>query len=209
MENFVINLGRQLGSGGREIGKALASHYGIAFYDKELINLAAEESGLDVRFFKQNDERNKRSLMGGIFGMRFPFTLDGNLGHGTPLDGDHLFKVQSDAIRKAAGRGSGLFVGRCADYVLRDHPRAVSIFISAHKADRLQRIARQYGITDLQQAENLMLKADRKRSEYYNFYSLKVWGAAASYDLCINSSVLGVERTVQYLCSFIDQRFGF
>ncbi|MGI6219916.1 MAG: AAA family ATPase [Bacteroidaceae bacterium] len=208
MENFVINLGRELGSGGREIGRALATHYGIAFYDKELITLAAEESGLDVRFFKQNDERNKRRIMGGIFGMRFPFTVDGNVGHGTPLDGDQLFKVQSDVIRKAAEKGSGLFVGRCADYVLRDHPRAVSIFISAHKEDRLRRISALYGV-DLRKAENLMEKADRKRSEYYNFYSLKTWGAAASYDLCINSSVLGVEETVKFLCSFIDRRFGF
>lgn len=209
MENFVINLGRQLGSGGRKIGQALATHYGIPFYDKQLITLAAEESGLDVRFFKQNDERNKRSIMGGIFGMRFPFTVDGNLGHGTPLDGDRLFKVQSDVIRKAAEQGSGLFVGRCADYVLRDHPRAVSIFISANKDDRLRRICKLYDTDDLHKAESIMEKADRKRSEYYNFYSLKTWGAAASYDLCINSSVLGLEETVDFLCTFIDRRFGF
>lgn len=206
MNPFIINLGRQLGSGGREIGKALATHYQIAFYDKELIRLASEESGVNAEFFEKSDERTRRNICGGIFGMRFPFTGDGNVGQHSYLDSDSLFKIQSDVIRHLAAEGSGIFVGRCADYILRDHPRTLSIFISATEEDRLQRISRQYNLNE-QKAKSLMEEADRKRADYYNFYSLKKWGHASSYDLCINSSVLGMEQTIEYLCSFIDRRF--
>ena len=129
-EHYVINLGRQLGSGGKEIGEKLAQEFGIAFYDKELIKLASEESGLCKEFFEKADEKASQSIIGGLFGTRFPFISDGAIPYGSCLSNDALFKIQSDVIRELAEKQSCLFVGRCADYILRDHPRCVNIFVS-------------------------------------------------------------------------------
>ena len=121
MDNkFIVNIGRQLGSGGREIGEKLAARLGIDFYDKELINLASEESGLCREFFEKADEKASQGIIGGLFGMRFPFISDGAMPAANCLSNDALFKVQSDVIRKLASEKSCLFVGRCADYILRD-----------------------------------------------------------------------------------------
>ena len=141
-EHYVINLGRQLGSGGKEIGEKLAKTFGIAFYDKELIKLASDESGLCKEFFEKADERASQSIIGGLFGTRFPFISDGAIPYGSCLSNDSLFKIQSDVIRELAERQSCLFVGRCADYILRDHPRCVNIFVSASKEARIERLMR-------------------------------------------------------------------
>ena len=122
-EHYVINLGRQLGSGGKEIGEKLAKALNIAFYDKELIQLASDESGLCKEFFEKADERTQRTMLGGLFSGRFPFISEGTIPYGSFLNNDSLFKIQSDVIRQLAENQSCLFVGRCADYILRDHPR--------------------------------------------------------------------------------------
>ena len=206
MENkFVVNVGRQLGSGGREVGEKLASRLGIDFYDKELINLASEESGLCREFFEKADERASQGIVGGLFGMRFPFVGDGSIPSMNCLSNDALFKVQSDVIRRLAEEKSCLFVGRCADYILRDHPRCVNIFISSTREDRVRRLCSLHSISESAALE-MMNKADKKRSEYYNYYSYKTWGAAASYHLCIDSSVLGVDGTVDYVEEFIRKK---
>ena len=206
MENkFVVNVGRQLGSGGREVGEKLASRLGIDFYDKELINLASEESGLCREFFEKADERASQGIVGGLFGMRFPFVGDGSIPSMNCLSNDALFKVQSDVIRRLAEEKSCLFVGRCADYILRDHPRCVNIFISSTREDRVRRLCNLHSISESAALE-MMNKADKKRSEYYNYYSYKTWGAAASYHLCIDSSVLGVDGTVDYVEEFIRKK---
>ena len=145
-ENYVINLGRQLGSGGKEIGEKLAKEFGIAFYDKELIKLASDESGLCKEFFEKADERASQSIIGGLFGTRFPFISDGAIPYGSCLSNDSLFKIQSDVIRELAERQSCLFVGRCADYILRDHPRCVNVFVSASKEARIERLMRIHNI---------------------------------------------------------------
>ena len=138
MDNkFVVNIGRQLGSGGREIGEKLAVRLGIDFYDKELINLASEESGLCREFFEKADEKASQGIIGGLFGMRFPFISDGAMPATNCLSNDALFKVQSDVIRKLASEKSCLFVGRCADYILRDNPRCVYVFISSSSGVRM------------------------------------------------------------------------
>lgn len=201
-EKFVINIGRQLGSGGKEIGEKLAARLGISFYDKELIKLASEESGLCKEFFEKADEKASQGIIGGLFGMRFPFISDGAIPYGTCLSNDALFKIQSDVIRHLADRKSCLFVGRCADYILREHPRSVNIFISASVPSRIERLCRLHGMTT-EQAEELIEKADHKRSSYYNYYSYKTWGAAATYHLCIDSSVLGIDGTVRFLQEFV------
>lgn len=204
-EKYVVNIGRQLGSGGREIGEKLASQLGISFYDKELISLASEESGLCKDFFEKADEKASQGIIGGLFGMRFPFISDGAIPYGTCLSNDSLFQIQSDVIRELAQQKSCLFVGRCADYILRDHPRCVNIFISASPEERVQRICNQYEVTP-EKAEEMLLKADKRRSSYYNYYSFKTWGAAATYHLCIDSSVLGIADTTEFIRTFIVRK---
>lgn len=206
-DHYVINLGRQLGSGGKEIGEKLAQALNIAFFDKELIKLASDESGLCKEFFERADERAQQTMLGGLFGGRFPFITDSTLPYGSYLNNDSLFKIQSDVIRSLAESQSCLFVGRCADYILRDHPRQVNIFISASKEARIERLMRLNNITE-EQAEELMEKADKKRAAYYNYYSYKTWGAASTYHLCVDSSVMGIDRTVEYLLQFIKHKLG-
>lgn len=205
--NYVINIGRQLGSGGKEIGEKLAARLGIDFYDKELINLASEESGLCREFFERADEKASKGIIGGLFGMRFPFISEGAIPSNNCLSNDALFKVQSDVIRRLAAEKSCVFVGRCADYILREHPRCVNVFISASKEARMARICQLYRV-DEEKAEEMMEKADKRRSEYYNYYSYKTWGAAATYHLCMDSSVLGVDETVRFIEEFVVKKLG-
>ena len=204
-KKYVVNIGRQLGSGGKEIGEKLAARLGISFYDKELITLASEESGLCREFFEKADERASQSIIGGLFGMRFPFISDGAIPTNNCLSNDALFKVQSDVIRGLAAEKSCLFVGRCADYILRKHPRCINVFISASPEARIARLSELYGVGE-EEAENMMNKADKKRSEYYNYYSFKTWGAAATYHLCIDSSILGIEKTIDFIEEFVRLR---
>jgi shikimate kinase len=206
-EHYVINLGRQLGSGGKEIGEKLAKALNIAFFDKELIQLASDESGLCKEFFEKADERTQKTLLGGLFGGRFPFISDGTLPYGSFLNNDSLFKIQSDVIRELAENQSCLFVGRCANYILRDHPRHINIFISASKEARIERLMHLNGITQ-EQAEDMMEKSDKKRAAYYNYYSYDTWGAAATYHLCIDSSVMGIDKTVEYILQFVKHKLN-
>ena len=202
-DKFVINVGRQLGSGGRQIGEKLASQFGIAFYDKELINLASKHSGLGKEFFENADEKKSHSLIGGLLGLRT--SISNEVYVNNYLSNETFFKIQSDIIRELAAEKSCVFVGRCADYILRDHPRSINIFITADAEDRVKRVALDKKIT-LEKAHEVIEKTDKKRSEYYNYFSNKVWGAADSYHLCINSSVLGIDGTVTFIRRFIEQK---
>lgn len=205
VEKFYINIGRQIGSGGLEIGKKLAALLNISFYDNELIQIAARESGLGKEFFEQADEKDSHSIFGGMFGMRT--SLMDQIYTGCFLSNENLFQIQSDVIRKLAKENSCLFVGRCADYVLKEYPRCLNVFISANKDDRVKRISR---IQHLQEdkAINFVEKMDKKRAGYYNYFSNKTWGAADSYHLCINSSVLGIDDTVAFIRKFAEKNFG-
>ena len=204
-EKFVLNIGRQLGSGGREIGEKLAAQFGIAFYDKELIQLASQESGLGKEFFEDVDEKKSHSFFGGLLGLRT--NISNEVYVNNYLSNETFFKIQSDVIRKLAAEKSCLFVGRCADYILRDHPRCFNVFITADEEDRVKRVARDQKLT-AEKALEVIEKTDKKRAEYYNYYSNKVWGAAGSYHLCINSSVLGIDETVAFISRFIEQKLG-
>lgn len=203
-KNFVLNIGRQLGSGGHAIGTILAKEFGIKFYDKEVLDLAAQESGFSKYFFERDDEH--RGFVKSLFNSIIPFTSSGDP-YGNQLSSESLFKFQSDAIKKAAEKESCVFVGRCADYVLRDHPRCVNIFISADMEDRVARLMQNLQI-DAQEAEKRALEGDDKRASYYNYYSALTWGEAATYHICINSSVLGIEGTADFLKSFIVKKLG-
>ncbi len=205
---FQINIGRQLGSGGREIGKIVAEQLGISFFDNELIQIAARESGLGKEFFEQADEKDSHSIFGGMFGPLFGMrSVIDPIYSGYFLSNENLFKIQSDVIRKLAGEKSCLFVGRCADYVLKGYPRCLNVFISAEKKDRIKRVAGNQDISEVD-AKDFVEKIDKKRASYYNYFSNKTWAHADSYHLCINSSVLGIDETANVIVNIAGRKFG-
>ena len=202
MNHYVINIGRQLGSGGKQIAERLAKELGVNCYDKKLLSLAARESGMDVNLFKEKDE-NKGFLQNLLHGRLVAFNpLDSDNLYENILSDESIFKIQSDTICHLAENEDCIFLGRCADYILRDHPRMFNIFISANEEDRLRNIAFRNGIT-LAQASQIMNREDIKRSKYYNFYTGKVWGAAASYDLCVNISRTGEDAAFQMILDYV------
>ncbi|MBM6992015.1 MAG: cytidylate kinase-like family protein [Prevotella sp.] len=201
---MIINIGRQIGSGGRVIAKQLAEEFGCKFYDKELLNLAAKESGFSEKFFEQNDER--KGFLKSLFHVHVPLLGDNNF-YKNNFSQESLYQFQSDAIRKAADEGNCVFVGRTADYVLRDYKNTINIFISANIDQRIQRVCKRLDI-DRAAARKLIRNLEEDRSSYYNYYTGKHWGHAESYDLCVNSSMLGVEETARFIAAFIRHRFG-
>lgn len=205
VNRYIITIGRQLGSGGREIGQKLSARLGIAFYDKELIRIASQQSGLKEEFFERVDEQKHFSLFPGILGLRTSLTDDFFSNY--YLSNESLFRIQSDVMRTLAGEGSCIFVGRCADYVMKDERNCMNLFISADMADRIKRIAISHKLSDTK-AKELIERTDKGRSSYYNYFSGKTWGAAESYHLCINSSVLGIDETVRLISHVAGSRFG-
>ena len=174
MDNkIILTIGRQFGSGGREVGQKLAKELGIGYYDKELMALAAKESGLSEEFFEKADEKASSGLAYGLF----PPYAD-------VLSNDRLFLYQSDTIRNLAEKGSCVIVGRCADYILRDNPDCLSFFIHNNKENRIQRIIESQNLT-VEQAEELMLKTDKSRAAYYNYYRR---------DGCVHEEFCGTEN---------------
>ena len=204
---MIITIGRQLGSGGLEIGRLLAERMNLAFYDKELLTEAARHSGICPECFQRVDEQAKRTFGGvGIFGMRFPFVGDGNTSYNSMISGDNLFLIQSETIVKLAENEQGaVFVGRCADYVLRHRDDVVSVFITANEADRVKRLCDRRGCTEAE-ARDMMKKVDKQRSAYYDYYASREWGVASSYDICINSSLLGIEGTVEAIINIVRRK---
>lgn len=206
MERIIINIGRQLGSGGHDIGRMLALDFSAKYYDREILNLAAKESGFAPEYFARNDERKGflRSFL------HLPYSNAGGGGanfYQNNFSQEGLFKFQSDAIRKAAEQGSCVFVGRCADYVLRDMPRVVNLFITAPLEFRISQVIDRQGVLRAE-AQKIIEQGEAHRAEYYNYFTGKKWGHATSYDLCIDSSVLGLMETERFIASFIRKRFA-
>lgn len=202
---FDVNIGRQLGSGGHEIGKKIATKLNISFYDKELITLASEKSGLCVEFFEKADEEASKGIIGTLSNMHIPFINESAIPGRNCLSNDALFKVQSEVIQMLAAIKSCVFIGRCADYILRENRHCINIFITADIEDRIKRIQTLKQIKR-DAALNIIEKSERKRADYYNYYTTKTWGSAESYDLCINSSIFGIDKTVEFLCDFISMK---
>jgi len=203
MENkhVIINVGRQVGSGGRIIARALAESFQAKFLDKELLNLAAKESGFSEKFFEQNDEQ--KGFLKSFFHLHAPHLSDTSF-YGSRLSQESLFQFQSDAILKAARESSCVFVGRCADYVLRNEKDVINIFITADLADRVLRVRERHGC-DEDAARKMIRKKEAERASYYNFYTGKRWGHSESYDLCVNSSILGIEETTRGIERFVKK----
>ena len=207
MENnkhIIICVGRQLGSGGHDIARMLALDFNAKYYDQELLNLAAKESGISEKFFEQNDER--RGFFRSLFHMQASHVGDNNL-YNNDFSQENLFKFQSDAILKAVDEGSCVFVGRCADYVLRERKDVVSVFVSASKRFRIDQIMAKKNM-DAPSANRYIKQRESQRASYYNYYTGKKWGSAESYDLCIDSSVLGLQATEKFIADFIRKRFN-
>lgn len=204
MNNIIINIGRQLGSGGHDIGRLLAADFSAKYYDRELLNLAAKESGLSERFFEQHDEH--KSFLRSFLHMPNALSTTADYSRQS-FSQDSFFLFQSDAIRKAAQEGSCVFVGRCADYVLRDLDNTVNIFITAPMAYRIDRVMEKQHC-DCDAAKRFIEQGENRRAQYYNYYTGKRWGAAESYDLCIDTSVLGLQPTEQFIAQYVRQKFG-
>lgn len=198
---IIINVGRQIGSGGRIIARMLADDFKCGFYDRELLTLAAKESGFCEKFFEQNDEQ--KGFFHSLFHLHSPFVGDGGF-YDNEFSQEGLFKFQSDTIRRLAEAGSCVFVGRCADYVLRDFKNVVNVFITANMDDRVSEIRKRKECTEAE-AMKLIESGEKGRSTYYNYYTGKKWGDSSSYDLCVNTSLLGLEATEAYIKEFIQK----
>ena len=203
-KHIIICVGRQLGSGGHDIARMLAMDFNAKYYDRELLNLAAKESGFSEKFFEQNDE--KKGFLRSLLNVQATHLSGASL-YKSNFSQESLFQFQSDAIRKAAEEGSCVFVGRCADYVLRDMPNVVKVFVTASKKYRIEQVALRRSV-DIQQAKRIIQQEEERRATYYNYYTGKKWGAAESYDLCIDSSILGMVETEKLIAEFIRKKFG-
>jgi cytidylate kinase len=181
----------------------LALDFNAKYYDRELLNLAAKESGFSEKFFEQNDER--RGIFRSLFNLRATPVHDSDI-YANNFSQESLFKFQSDAIMKAADEGSCVFVGRCADYVLRDFGNTVNIFITASMDYRISQIMNKQHI-DAEAARKFIEQGEGKRAAYYNYYTGKKWGHSSSYDFCIDSSILGLLETEKLIAQFIRKRF--
>ncbi len=202
-KKIIINIGRQIGSGGRIIAKMLAEEFNCKFFDKELLDLAAKESGFSKKFFEQNDEQ--KGFLKSLFNVRVPLMGESNF-YKNNFSQDSLYKFQSDAIKKVADEGSCVFVGRTADYVLRDYKNTVNVFITANLDERIKAVCKRHDF-DPATARKYIRSQEETRASYYNYYTGKTWGHSESYDLCINSSLLGLEGTELFIAEFIKKRF--
>ena len=199
MEKVIITIGRQFGGKGREIGKKVSEALNIPYYDKELLAVAAKKSGLSAQFLDSYDEKRSSSLLYSLAMGHAGVVLTD---HGTTSVENLAMQAQRDAVIHVADEGSCVIVGRSADYILRDRKELVRVFICADKADRVKRIAERENIPENKAAERVR-KMDRARSSYYNYNTDQTWGAAESYDLCINVSRCGVDNAVQQILSFV------
>ncbi len=192
---MVITVGRQYGSGGREIGTMLAEKLGIAYYDDMLLKEAAKESGLCEDLFRSFDERPK-SFLYSVAMDPYSFSMNHVMPKGSIEQ--QVYLATYDTIKKLADKGPCVLIGRCADYALKDRDDVINLFITAPLENRIERVARRNGITR-DEAKERIKRTDKSRASYYNYYSSKDWGDAKSYDLCIDSSLLGIEGTVELL----------
>lgn len=192
---YVITISREYGSGGRFIGKLIAEKLGISFYDSELLTKASDLSGISKTCLENYDETKESafSYAQGLYGMDMSL-------------GQKVFLAQFDAIKKIASQESCVIVGRCADYVLKDNPNVVKVFICAPLEDKIERAITYYKINPAK-ASSIIAKKNKKRRSYYNFYTDKEWGKPDSYDLCINSKS-GIETAVEAVCAYTKRRFN-
>ena len=197
-EKTLISVGRQFGSGGRQVADALGEKLGLKVYDNELISQAAQESGFSEHLLARSDEKRR------IFSIS-NFLTSGRFGVPDNYLGDNgMFMIQSQVIKNIAEKESAIFIGRCSDYILRNSD-CLSVFISAPMLNRVRRVSERMGLNELE-AENLILKKDKSRENYYNYFTFRNWGHADNYHLCLDSSVLGIDGTADAIIRFLKAR---
>lgn len=204
-KNTIITIGRQFGSGGHEIGELLAKKLGIPFYDRNLVKMAAEELHITEEQAELEDEKKLMSIVSNYnLAMGGYNDFMANAEFYAPVGRD-LYAVQSAIIKKLAQKGSCVIVGRCADYVLKDYPGCINVFICASKEDRKNRVMDKYHLSERKATEK-MKKIDRERKYYYETYSGKEWGSIQSHQILMNSSLLGKEKIVEYLAALYKEQ---
>lgn len=199
----IITISRQYGSGGREVGQKLAEHYGIPFYDNELITRAAKESGFAEETFAKAESKATNSL---LYSLAMGINVYGNQDFGftgLSLD-DRIFLAQSDVIRKIAKEGPCVIVGRCADYVLKEQPEVFNIFVQASLDYRLKRVVEEYGESQ-KKAGEIILKNDKSRANYYNYHVGEKWNNLNNYDLVVRTDLAGIDQTVKCICTYLGE----
>ena len=197
MANRIVTITRQYGSGGREIGEKLAAKLGVEFFDNKLLDVAAGDSGIHKVHFEVNDEKRSNSFL---------YLLSTTYGQGgVPFD-DTLFFAQLNAIQKIASESSCVIIGRCADYALRDFNGVTNLFISAPFEDRVKRAVGVYGIEE-KHAADYVKRIDKQRTSYYNYYTDKRWGQPQNYQLCVDSSALGIDGSVELIAQFLAMKY--
>ena len=192
----IITIGRQYGSAGHSIGKILADDLGIKYYDKELLERAAKDSGLCQELFENHDEKPTNSFLYSLVMDSYSFGY-GSTMMDMPLN-QKVFLAQFDAIKKISQDGPCVIVGRCADYALKDYDNKLNVFVHAPMSFKKSRIQEQYEIPEAK-VKDVAIKTDKQRASYYNYYTSKKWGDLKSYDLCIDSSILGIDGTVELI----------
>lgn len=193
-KKIIINIGRQFGGGGLGVAYELGRRLRIPVYDKELIAKAAQDSGFSAELFEQTDEKKRIFSLSNLFSNEYSDTENYMSDRG-------LFKLQSQTIRRIAEQGSAVIVGRCADYILRDMEGTLNVFLTSPDSVRIERISSRKGISP-EQAEKEIEDHDKKREAYYNYYTFGNWGKASNYDLCLDSSILGIEGTAEFIIDF-------
>lgn len=204
MNKIIITIGRQFGCGGRLIGKLVAEQLGIGYYDKDLLQLAAKQHGFSAEIFERADE--KKSLQTGFLNwLNGHFSGNGNSQNF--MSNEALFKMQSDVIRSLAETESCVIVGRCSDYILRNNPHHFSIFLRANLEERIARVAQRMNIS-VEKAKEMIQNAEKSRADYYNYFSSKTWGAVETYDICINVSLLGTDKTADLIAKIAQKKLA-
>lgn len=204
-QNYVITIGRQFGSGGRELGQLLASKLGIAYYDKELLNEAAHKAGVAPEIFERCDEKSP-TFINGVLSFTMGFNPVNYYSGSTSISDDSVYRAQSDFIHSVAMKHPCVIVGRSADYVLRDHPCCINIFVHAPIEECVKRIMRRGDRTTPEQARAMAEKTNKLRASYYNFYTDKRWGKAESYDLTVDSSLLPMDELADLIAEYVRRR---
>lgn len=202
--NVVITFARQFGSGGREVAKRTARLLEIPFYDKELIALAAKESGLSENLFDGLDEKPTNSLLYSLV-MGLQSGSSAYCRYGDMASADNIFRIQSQVIRGIADKGPCVIVGRCADYVLRDRPGLVNVFVHADIESRTERIMKRYDMKE-KAALDYINKTDKRRSSFYNFYTNKVWGSVDNYDVAVDTAKIGTDNAAKLIVNYVNMR---
>lgn len=207
MGNLVITIGRECGSAGRLIGQKLAADLGVKCYDKELLTLAAKNSGLCEELFKTHDEKPTSSFLYSL--VMDTYSLGYNTSAYMDMPINHkIFLAQFDTIKKLAEEESCVIVGRCADYALAEYPNMVSVFICGNEDDKIHHLMERHNV-DEAKAKDIMIKTDKRRASYYNYYSSKRWGSCKSYDMCLSSSTVGYDGAVDIIKEFAKKKQEF